>query len=186
MKPSDQIEVAKRLSDLNGGFKVSEAIIKRIRDIEGDDNSATEGSGALALGYIGQRRFDEAIDELSKIPTEEDEVSRIATTFNLGMAKWAALGEPNPEIFQRVIEMEDSHVKYVNYVQCMAIAHYVVGDFETAKLRLKRAKAMLARHPVRSFSPWTFSEASPPELKKHLAELQAMIEGKDIVPAICR
>ena len=109
-----------------------------------------------------------------------------ANAFNLAMAKWGQNGEPNTELFQRVVDLEDtqSYSKQFNYVQCLAIAHYVVGNVEEAERRLKKAKRLLAQRPRRKFSAWSFDEETPNTLREHLAEMQKMISGKNVVPEV--
>ena len=53
------------------------------------------------------------------------------------------------------------------------------------KLKLAREKErLLVQRPRRNFSAWTFEEATPKQLKEHLAEMQDMISGKDVLPKI--
>ena len=86
--------------------------------------------------------------------------------------------------FQKVIEMEDTHVKDFNYTQCLAIAHFVVGNRQEAEKRLRKAKRLLAQRPRRYFSAWTFEDATPAQLKDHLDEMAEMISGKDVLPKV--
>jgi len=191
MEHSDQIQVATRLSDIKGGYEVSEEIILRVREESGKPDIKEAASNKLAIGQIGRHRFEDAIDELISNTPDETEVENnkgrfnvTANVFNLGMAKWGQNGEPNAEMFQRVVDLEDVQSKDFNYTQCLAIAHYVVGNIEEAKRRLVKAKGLLLRHPRRQFSAWSFEEETPKQLKEHLAEMQDMISGKDVLPKV--
>lgn len=184
MEYEDQLIVARELSFIAGGFAVSEKIIKRINDENGSTADTFRlGKSTLTLGLIREKRFDEAVDvirESSKLDISELTINEI---FNLAMAIWGLEGEPDTSLFQLVVEAEDLEIKDINYTQCLAISYFVIGDSETATVRLRKAKRLASKGSVRGFSAWSYSDANQTTFKKDLAELQDMIEGKDVRPS---
>lgn len=186
MDSDDQVQVARRLADIKGAFDVSEMIFQRLRSEGRASADDGEGSLELVLGRINHQRYDDAIEELSLIHDDDESSMSEIINFNLAMANWGKEGKPDPEIFQRVIDVEDLKAKDVNYVQCMSIAYFVVGNTEEARKRLNKAKRMLSNRPMGSFSAWTYDEVSPRDFKEHLLEIQKMIEGEEILPRVFR
>jgi tetratricopeptide (TPR) repeat protein len=184
MEDDDQVQIATRLSSMKGGFEVSEKIIGRIREVTKDSNENVRvGTYTMSLGLIGGQRYDEAIEENLRALEKDIAPSEIiGCTFNLAMAKWAQEGTPDKILFQKVVDMEDDKRRDLNYIQCLAIVHFIVGDIDKAKSLLIKAKRIANSGPVRAFSAWSYTEVNQSTFKEHLLEMQEMIEGENIRP----
>ena len=184
MNADDQLQVANKLSSIKNAFGVSEAIIQRIRSESRDTEAPDPGSSlTLALGQISEHRFDEALAELAKLPADDQDWLPMIV-FNRGMALWGRDGKPDAKIFQSLIDVENTESKDVNYLECLAISYFVVGDEKAAQNRLTKAQRIAKRRPRRAFSAWTYSEVSPLAFRNHLNEIGEMISGEDIVPRV--
>lgn len=186
MDSDDQMYVANRLSNIKEGVEVSRKIINRLKGSDGvSDKAERIGSSILALGLIAEKNFLEAIQELSSDIDPDFNELNIEETFNIAMARWGQDGSPNVALFQRVVDKDKDFdgKKGLNYTQCMAIANFAVGDKSEAMVRLKKAKLLASKGPVREFSAWSYSEVNQIKFKEHLSEMQKMIEGKDVRPS---
>ena len=183
MDAEDQVEIASRLSNIQGGFSVSEKIIDRIRG-SSEKTKYTEdvSMSVMVLGLISSHRYDEAIKEILSAPDAEIEKLDIGSTFNLAMARWGLDGAPDESLFHQVVKLEDEHLNDLNYLQCLTIAHSVIGDQSGAITLLNKAKKIVAKRPVRTFSAWTYKEVNQKMFQEHLLELQNMIAEENVQP----
>jgi MinD-like ATPase involved in chromosome partitioning or flagellar assembly/tetratricopeptide (TPR) repeat protein len=145
-----------------------------------------EASRALILNLIGQGRFEEAmllVAEHDPDPQELDEQD----AFNYAMAKWGEAGYPAKDYFRRVIELDPqagSERPKANYAQCLAIAHWAVGDASAAEDFIAKAKQRVVSRLGTEFSAWRYLTVRPSEFLDDLESLAQMIRGKDLVPVV--
>ena len=134
----------------------------------------------LGMKYMGLGRCAEAV------PCFRDTQGDFATmsidaTFNYGMARWGADRFIDLKPFERVIEIDQSsedHEEFANYLQCMAVSYWMVGETENALNRLNQAEVALTVLGERSeFSCWRYLQVSASVFREDLSEIQAMIEG---------
>ncbi len=140
----------------------------------------------LALASIGAGDFAAAADLLRSEGVPEETLA-IADAFNLAMATWGMDRQPSIEHFKTVAQIEDregtlSNDPSINYLQCMAIAYTILGNVEKAKSCILRARESMRRIPQRVFSAWSYSKVGPKEFFSHLDQIDAMLEGKNVVP----
>ena len=108
----------------------------------------------------------------------------IVEAFNYGMALWGIDGTIDRETFERVVEIDQSseeNEETANYLQCMVIAYWAVGETDKALDRANRAKRSLTALRGRSeFSCWHYLQVSVSTFEKDLDEMRAMIENNEL------
>jgi hypothetical protein len=146
---------------------------------------------ALALGHglkmtsIASGNFEMAI-KLFTSPKKRIENMDISEAFNLGMAIWGNTGSANPQFFGRVVlcdEIENNHInRSPNYMQCLAIAHALVGNRERAAFFIHVARSSMASKPHPEFSAWTYTRVDSREFVRHLDEIENLANGLSSQP----
>ncbi len=145
-----------------------------------------------ALAFMATGRFEEAA-AVCRASTPLEEMN-VEDAFNYGMATWARDGEVCREPFARVIELaaadsvpvESVHAQGANYLQCLAVAHWALGDVPAAQDALAAAEARI-RTERSSFSCWRYLHVPARIFVEDLREMRRMIEGdKTMVPRFMR
>jgi tetratricopeptide (TPR) repeat protein len=142
---------------------------------------------ALTLALIGQRKFTAALETIGNID-EQDEQSQIdsAEAFNYAMAKWGDIGVLDQQLMRRLITSarEGQLPNAANIHQCLAIAYWAIGDREGATHELAKARQLIMDNPRPEFSAWYYLRRQPSAFVKDLDELEHMIHGEDVKPAV--
>ena len=138
---------------------------------------------ALSLAAIALGRYPEAI---KAIRSEAQEIANMDNhfAFNYGMAHWGFRGSIDVDPFQRVVELENTDPKMnpgPNYLQCMAVSHWAVGDDETARKRALEAIRAMSKRRGREFSCWRYLRVNADGFAEDTDEMLAMIDGDDTV-----
>jgi hypothetical protein len=163
------------------------AVERILRGIE-DDNSvdaAIKGGARnrLCLCFIAQEKYDNAMATISEKRSRVEEINDIRNAFNYAMAEWGKTGTPPRDLFSRVIELSKSeNEQSANYLQCMAIANFVIGDRDQAHEYVNRALREIRVNPRMVFSSWRYLEAIPAEFRQDLEAIKTMIEGREVTP----
>ena len=145
----------------------------------------------LSLVYIGTGRFTHAMDMLLPSGKEIDELA-IVDAFNYGMAVWGHTGFVKPEVFLRVIELDqaknsDDEDEPANYHQCISIAYWAIGDKKLALQSVDRARHAIKDNTrygfredgIKEFSCWRYYEVDNDEFVADMNEISTLIEGDD-------
>ena len=140
----------------------------------------------LGMLYMGFGRCAEAASMFRDDGQGIDDLD-IVRAFNFAMAQWGVYGKAEAKLFDNVVELDQSDPnKYPgpNYDQCMAIAHWAIGNNNFAISHLTRAKQAIKSHRSKTeFSCWRYLKVGLQEFMEDLDEIQALIEGKGpIVP----
>ncbi len=134
----------------------------------------------LGLSYMGLGRCSDAARIFRSEGQSIEELS-IPYAFNYGMAMWCVRKAVETETFQRVVDLDrsDSHKdKIPNYLQCMAIAYWAVGDNGAAIEYLERAQRAVSGYRGRSeFSCWRYLQVSAKSFEADLDDIRALIDG---------
>ena len=156
---------------------ISISILQRIL---GDASVPEEGRApartALAMRFIATGACSEAA-KLLRYGDRGIEGMNIRDAFNYGMAVWGASGEIVPEPFARAVAVDRSESEPApgpNYLQCMAIACWAIGETAAAAEFETRARAVV-RSPV--FSCWRYTEVPINEFNEDLDDIRALIDG---------
>ena len=137
----------------------------------------------LGMSYMGLGRCAEAATFFRDSNCDVAEME-IGEAFNYGMALWGMDGTIDRETSQRVVELDQSgeeNEDAANYLQCMVIAYWAVGETDKAVDRANRAKRSLTALRGRSvFSCWRYLQVSVSTFEKDLDEMRAMIENNEL------
>lgn len=137
----------------------------------------------LSLSSIALGQFSEAIEVIRSGVSEPDEMS-IELAFNYGMALWGESGQPVPDPFQRVLDLEHSDPRNdpaPNYLQCMAIASWATGETEASLEFAHRAMERMAARGGPEFSCWRYLEVDNTDFQKDTTEIVELISGNEKV-----
>ena len=174
----EQIELASNLGRA-GSLEHSDAILSRIAsDSEQSDDLREDARSSLALNFIGSGRFGQAMETLAHGGRREDEMD-IQDAFNYGMAVWAYSGVVQTGPFERVVSLDaagEGRRDGANYMQCLAVANWIVGDRESALLAARRAREVGGSSRF-EFSCWQYRYVRGSEFAEDMDEILAMIES---------
>ena len=156
-------------------------MLERIRNTN-DPSRKLESE--LMLNLIGQGRSTDAIELLYSTQRGVGDLNQ-ADAFNLGMARWSIDGVPPRELFERVLRQDQElhrKPKGANYPQCLSIAHWVIGDIESAKKELDAAKQRIMSQLVPEFSCWRYLVVEPDEFMDDLESISKLLSGDKVKP----
>ena len=178
LDPDDRIWLAQSLPRW-AKFDASTAILEdMVEDANQRDEDLTTARSALALNYIGDGRFQDAVDSLAHDGRNVGQMD-IQDTFNYAMARWAVDGEVDKALFDQVVAL--SAVKTndsddANYLQCLSVAHWANGDDETARTVVEKALTRAKTERV-IFSCWRYRNVSNREFHADMHEIASLIDG---------
>jgi cellulose biosynthesis protein BcsQ len=158
-----------------------------LREVVYDDSTATEirdhAKNHLSLCLIAQEKYDDAIATILREQISISLTRDIRIAFNYAMADWGKTGLPSRDLFSRVVELSRSLNEHgANYLQCLAIAHFVMGDRDQAHECRRKALREIRVNPRTEFSSWRYLEASPAEFRQDLEAVKTMIDGEKVSP----
>jgi cellulose biosynthesis protein BcsQ len=184
-EPVARLRIAQELTTTIEGLPAAERLLLGVAN----DGAASDGlrSGTqnpLELCLIAQEKYDQAMSIIAAKRPVASELKDIRDAFNYAMAEWGRTGNPPRDFFAQVVDLSKAqNDRGPNYLQCVAIAYFCIGDTENADEYAKRALREIRIRPIRSFSAWRYLETSPNEFRQDLGSLQKMIEGEQVVPA---
>ena len=127
--------------------------------------------------YMGLGRCSEAA-EMFRSETDDLAEMNIRDAFNYGMAIWGSRGVVETEIFHRVGELANlnqPNYKGPNYLQCMAITNWAIGDTNAARECVKLAVSTF--RGLSEFSCWRYLKVSRESFVEDVDEIRSLIEG---------
>ena len=159
---------------------IAEFLWKQV--LESNDLPASRRDNAehlLGMSYMGLGKCADAAQRFRKENQGIDDLSMV-DAFNYGMAMWGVKGTVATEAFRRVVELDRSDTrtdKASNRLQCMAIAHWAVGDNCEAIDHVDRAQATVDTLGGRTeFSCWRYLQVDSRTFEADLAEIRHLIE----------
>ena len=165
----------------NGAIHANVALLRQILASDPDALIHEQAVAQLSLALISSGDFQEACDLLRPA----DDTVGIASVFNHAMATWGYDGKIPREQFERVVEMDetDHDDESANYLQCMAIAYWAIGQLDTAMAAAQRAKREADRIPRPTFSCWRYRTVPTGQFLEDTDSLIEMIHGDEkVVP----
>jgi tetratricopeptide (TPR) repeat protein len=164
---------------------VAERVLRALLSVSADVDFRSSVSNDLVLCLIGQGQFTEAMNTISPSRRPVPEGLTVYEAFNYAMAEWAETGRLPRDLFGRVVacDAERPLKNDLNKLQCGAIAHWALGDIETAGDRLREARDRMKRSPEAVFSSWRYLMASPRQFMEDLTAMTHLINGAPILPA---
>ena len=187
LEADEQVYVASSL-ERQGERALSAAILARLAEDSGEsDESRSDARSQLAVAHIEGGEFPSAKEVLSH-GGREVEAMGIQDAFNYGMAQWAEVGAVVAPPFQRVVELAEEgsdERSGANYMQCLAIAHWAVGDQAAATAYENRAGEEARTEGGLIFSSWQYRSVRQEAFLDDLNEISALIDGDETrVPKI--
>ena len=110
---------------------------------------------------------------------------RVDDTFNYAMAFWGAGRGLPSDFLQKVVELDASHPRDgidANCEECLALCLGLLGRRDEAQSRLTNARNRIREAPIPTFSCWNYTNVKPPVFEEHLTAIEALIEGKQVLP----
>ena len=200
----DQLWLASTLEDEPPRIGLAASILEPIvADTGLPSKQQASARSQLAIAYLGTARCADA-QALLQVRDSEVGIMNQQDAFNAGMASWGATGAPSPKWFALVVELHqhpaDEDIdrerrESANYLQCMAISCWAVGEAALAlefELRARKAVPIPSRlgggrsRPTRRrsslprglvFSSWRYRRVDAEEFAKDLDEIRALIDG---------
>ena len=168
----------------SGQTSHSVAVLRQVLREDVDAHMQKRAAGALALVLIGTGGAKEACELLgAHDPLEE---LGIQNAFNYGMAVWGCTGRAPRAPFDRVVELNeinDDDEPSANYLQCMAVAYWAVGNTELALDFAHRARTEAQSTPLPTFSCWRYKTMSAGDFMRDTDNILKLINGdKTVVP----
>ena len=154
-----------------------------------DANELSEGDRhwtkhVLGLSYMGLGRCLEAAEIFGGEGKKITDLG-IVDAFNYAMAMWGTTGTVQAEFFQRVVELDhsgSSEDETPNYLQCMAIAYWAVGDDNPALEYVEKAEEVINGFRGRAeFSCWRYLSVDIRSFGEDLGEIRTLIKIPDSV-----
>ena len=183
LAPCERIRVGSLLTRTTKEAELARALLQPAltsASLEPQDRASARQAAILALLALG--RFQEAAGACSDGASSVDTMT-VQDAFNYGMAVWAQQREPPRAPFARVVALdasESASVPNANYAQCLAMAHWVVGDASAGKEALVAAESRSARERS-SFSCWRYLEVPARVFTEDLREMRQMIDSDETV-----
>ena len=186
LNPDDKFFIASTFDRSPDDMRLAVALLEPTLDAgELQESSRNPARSQLGLSYLALGRCSEAArmfrDEGQDIANLD-----IDDTFNYAMALWGANGTVQTELFQRVVELDRSDSRKDEaptptpaYLQCMAIAHWAVGDKRKAHARVEKAKQAIKFLGRKKFSCWRYLRVNLESFSADLDEIRTLIEGPD-------
>lgn len=176
----EQITLADTLSRV-GEFESSTAILERVVQNEEQEKEQREQAGReLAMNYIESGQFGLAMD-LLRPPDRAIEDMNIRDAFNYGMAVWGRTHEVPGAPFERVVALAEGTPEEddgPNYLQCLALAWWGVGDAKRA-IEFARAAQAIAQSERSIFTCWRYHTVRTGDFLDDMKEITALIEGDE-------
>ena len=124
------------------------------------------------LGFIASGAFDKAMPTIAADRREVESTDKIEKVFNYAMAEWGYTGSPPRDLLLRVKALDQGRRTGVNYNQCLALVHALLGELDKASERLDLAARALDLSPKSDFSVWRYLRVSPQDMRKDLESMR--------------
>ena len=184
LEPIEKIWLAETYNRSRNHLLIAVALcepIVALPDVSSQIRSAS--NSCLGVAYIGLGQCTKAARLLRKPNSNIADMS-INNAFNYGMACWGIDGKVHREIFERVIEIDQSSNEVnnsANYFQCMSIAYWATDEIGRALDNLNKSRELIIRRRLWSeFSCWQYLEVDAETFDSDLNEIKEMIEKNEI------
>lgn len=183
-----QYYVATELLDSREGLDVAAVILGRlVNRPEIRPELRRRVSTELVVSLIGQGEYTAAISIMSRDGSRSLKDFDTDEAFNYAMARWALASSPSPDLFRRVVELDQQkRADTANGHQCLSIALWALDESDKALARIGEAWQQIATRPRPAFSCWSYLRLSPDRFLEDLKEIRQLIEGESISPRFIR
>lgn len=181
----ERIEIAEELQKERDDLPLAISVLEKLsKDKKCSSELKNRAKNVLVLCLIGVRRYRDAMELIgSPRPTPESLDERDA--FNYAMAEWGEGGIPPKDMLQRVQvlhEQKPQTTRTANYMQCMALVCWALGDPSNAREWVNQARRKIAAGPKTTFSAWSYIQADESMFLKELRAFEEMLDGADSLP----
>ena len=182
--PEERVWIAEQLNSSKTEAEVAiDILLPLVAEGEVFPEVVDEARHLLVLSSIAVGRFSDAIEAiLDTNPSIGTMVIHYA--FNYGMALWGENGQVTLEPFQRVLECDRLKPKEdppPNYLQCMAVAHWIAGKPTVARRFAKAATREIRYRSGQQVSCWRYLRVPRSEFERDVADLLKLIDGDESV-----
>ena len=179
--PEERIWVAGELNTTTAEAEVAISMLRPLlTDAEMPVEVIREARQILVLSSMAVGRFPDALDAIQGETSNVREMT-IEYAFNYGMALWGQSSQVVPEPFERVLEchqIEPREIPGPNYLQCMAVAHWAIGNKREAQEFANRAFQEIRSRGGQDVSCWRYLRVPRDEFEQDVDELLRLIGGK--------
>ncbi|MGE5110731.1 MAG: KGGVGR-motif variant AAA ATPase [Acidobacteriaceae bacterium] len=174
-------ELARELETSPATLPIAEALLRSW--LASNSNMPELLRHELALCLIGLGKFKDAIAMLVSSDSDIEHLN-IYDVFNFAMAKWGDSGELRADLCARVLTMSEEYKDSSgsNFLQCLAIAHWAVGDRAQALTYLHRAATAMNISRQSSFSCWSYLMVTAERFLNEVQQMHRMFDGEPILP----
>ena len=178
-------EIADDLCDDDVFLPVAKIIVENVlQDENTNDTLIPYVISKLSMIQIALGEFSSAMDRISSSREEVFNLD-IGDIFNYSMAEWAENEEPSKDLFLKVLELSEDIAQDdqgPNFLQCMAISYWVVGDMDASYSMVNRAEQQLRSRPGVEFSAWRYLDVSSEDFIDDIKSIRSMIGGAHVSP----
>lgn len=185
------VDIARELDSVLETLPVDEQLLRRWLEIHSRDASADDIDDVqleLVLCLIGLGKFRAAMETISPEPPIP-EILRQHEAFNYAMAEWGDSGKASINLVNRVLALDDERdedSKNPNYIQCIALSHWLIGNHEMASQCAERAASAIQAVPSLTFSAWSYMMVKGRRFREDLEQMQRMFRGEQVLPEFIR
>ena len=179
LAPDDKLWLANTFDRSLDDVRLAVSLLEPLLDVnELSEDDLLSIKYDLGMSYMRLGRYLEAA---GMFRSENENVIDldIPDAFNYAMAMWGETGTVQDEIFQHVVDLNRSEPleETPNYLQCMAVAYWAVGDDSAALEYVEQAKRAISGFRGRKeFSCWRYQEVDKGSFGKDLGEIRTLIK----------
>ena len=182
VRPIDRVSIAKIISTRREALQAVDLLLSPISQLIDDPFERELAEGELSICRIAQRRFKDAMRIISPDRSRLEQLG-IRSNFNFAIAEWGATGIVPVDLFRRVVLLnESSPGEGANYLQCLAIAFWAVGQPTVAERYVLLSRQTLiersSNEREKVFSAWRYLRVENDLFEEDLNSLQSMISGE--------
>jgi MinD-like ATPase involved in chromosome partitioning or flagellar assembly len=197
VRPTDRIRISRLIATKDRALEAVDRLLTPILQSEADVVERESAEYELALCRIAQKRFEAAMKLIAPDPLLLNELG-IGQSFNYAMAEWGATGHPPMGLFRRVLLIHEQSPRDTgpNYLQCIAIASFVIGRLPDAQNYINLAREAINHAEVNQeeliedesteeekiFSAWRYLYVDRVVLRQDLHSLERMVAGGEDRP----
>ncbi len=180
LEPDRKFLLAKRFNISDSEMRLAASLYEQIIEMSDiRDELRDETEHALGLIYMAFGKFSDAAN-LFRVEGCGRAGWPVENKFNFAMATWGETSAVESKLFKRVAEADRTRLEdnpTPNYLQCMTIVYWVLGNKATALDYAERAiEAIVECHRSTEFSYWQYRQVESKKFKKDMKEIRTLIE----------
>jgi MinD-like ATPase involved in chromosome partitioning or flagellar assembly len=150
-----------------------------------EDSAYRKFKNELLICLIGRGGYKEALGLFgeARVSPEQLELPEI---FNYAMALWGMEGIVPDVYLRQIVHQPDVIPESPNKLQCMAIANYLVGNYDLASTLIDKARDLAMARGASSFSCWSYLMVSVERFISDLEEMVAAFRDNKVIPEFIR